>query len=1289
MVEKETPRFLLERTQFVLSFFSQRIKSNRRNRLFARQARKRCKSGQCRPQLEALEDRWLPSVFTVTNTNDSGPGSLRQAITDANSNPGPDTINFRITPGGLQKIVALTDLPTITDPVTIDGTTQPGFSGTPIIELDSGLTRIDDLNDHGLVVTAGQSVIKGLILNFWQVGITLSTNGNNLVTNDYVGVDAAGTHGFDDSGNIVGIRIDLGSSNNTVSNCVISGNVFGVTINFDTPTGPAANGNVVTGCFIGTDKTGTVAVPNGLAGASFVLNGKPVTIPPLGGGIVIAANSSNNFIGPTTSGGPNVISGNNNLGISIGGDFTENNLVQGNLIGTDVSGTKALGNQLDGVRISSGASGNYIGGTTFGAGNIISSNGRDGVALDGAGTVINFVQGNLIGTGKFDEPLGNGRNGVTISGSASANEIGSPSVPTPNGFVQGASNVISNNGQDGVLITDSGTLQNFVTGNFIGTDNAGLVASPNGRNGVSILNGATDNRIGDARQPSPLGGPPISNNVISGNAGDGVFIGGTGTTGNLVEGNFIGVRGVGLSVITIPNGAHGVSVTDGASGNTIGGAADQNLGNVISTNKHDGIFIGDGNSNVVASNFIGTDPSGRQSFGNSLDGVEVSGGSGNTIGGALGGNLISANGASGVVITGNNNVVQGNSIGTDTTGTGALGNAANGVFVTGANNTIGGAVAGDNRIISGNLISGNHLDGVLLRFASATGNTVSGNLIGTTRGGFTPLPNGREGVEITDDASSNVIGGFLQPSQAGGAGNLISGNADNGVFINGLSTNLNLVQSNFIGTTLTGLSALPNGGNGVLLEGGASDNTIGGTDPSDLFHINVISGNRAAGVEIFGGGTSLNTVQRNLIGTDVTGNKKLGNTNGVVIDTLASNNTIGGANVIAGNSNDGVVLSDLAFGNQIEGNFIGTNSKSATGLGNPGEGVALLSGARNNLIGATPGAIVTSSSPTGNVISGNGLDGVLISGVGTTGNQVQGNFIGTTADGESVLGNQANGVLITLGAGSNTVGGTATGAGNLIAGNGANGISIQQSGTTANLVQGNTIGVDLSVTKVLANQANGVTIGGGASNNVLGGTTAGAGNVIAGNKLDGVFLSGAGTTGNLVQGTSIGSIFAGNGQDGVGVSGASGNTMGGLASGAGNTIINNGGNGVLVSAGTTDAIFSNSILLNKLLGIDLASGGNNLESAPALSSAVALGGKTTIQGTLVSLPNTTFTVQFFATSGKTQSLVGFITVTTNATGKASITLTLAFALPLGSVITATATDPLGNTSEFSNSQAVT
>jgi hypothetical protein len=408
----------------------------------------------------------------------------------------------------------------------------------------------------------------------------------------------------------------------------------------------------------------------------------------------------------------------------------------------------------------------------------------------------------------------------------------------------------------------------------------------------------------------------------------------------------------------------------------------------------------------------------------------------------------------------------------------------------------------------------------------------------------------------------------------------------------------------------------------------------------------------------------------------------------VAID-FASNNTIGGANVIAGNSNDGVVLSDLAFGNQVEGNFIGTNSKSAAGLGNAGEGVALFSGARNNLIGATPGAIVSSSSPTGNVISDNGLDGVLISGGGTTGNQVQGNFIGTTADGESVLGNQANGVLITLGAGSNTVGGTAQGAGNLIAGNGANGIGIQQSGTNANLVQGNTIGVDLSVTKVLANQVNGVTIGGGASKNVVGGTTAGAGNVIAGNKLDGVFLKGAGTTGNLMQGNSIGSSFAGNGQDGVGLVGASGNTIGGLASGAGNTIINNGGNGVLVSAGTSDAIFSNSILFNKLLGIDLVSGGNNLESAPALSSAVASGGKTTIQGTLVSLPNTTFTVQFFETSGKTQSLVGSMTVTTNAAGKASLTLTLTFAVPLGSVITATATDPLGNTSAFSNSQVVT
>ncbi len=111
--------------------------------------------------VEELEGRDAPAVYTVANIDDTGAGSLRQAILDANSNPGPDTIEFAIGTG-VQTIAPLSALPTITAAVTIDGTTQPGYAGTPIIEIrgDSAGGGID-----GLTITGSDSIISGLVVN--------------------------------------------------------------------------------------------------------------------------------------------------------------------------------------------------------------------------------------------------------------------------------------------------------------------------------------------------------------------------------------------------------------------------------------------------------------------------------------------------------------------------------------------------------------------------------------------------------------------------------------------------------------------------------------------------------------------------------------------------------------------------------------------------------------------------------------------------------------------------------------------------------------------------------------------------------------------------------------------------------------------------------------------------------------------------------------------------------------------------------------------------------------------
>src|SRR5258708_1101639 len=117
-----------------------------------------------------------PMTFTVTNTNDSGPGSLRQAILDANAHAGADMIVFTIPGAGVNTIAPASALPTITDPVTIDGTTQPGFAGSPIIELSGAIAG----PANGLNITAGSSTVLGLVINRFKGGNNPSSSGNGI-----------------------------------------------------------------------------------------------------------------------------------------------------------------------------------------------------------------------------------------------------------------------------------------------------------------------------------------------------------------------------------------------------------------------------------------------------------------------------------------------------------------------------------------------------------------------------------------------------------------------------------------------------------------------------------------------------------------------------------------------------------------------------------------------------------------------------------------------------------------------------------------------------------------------------------------------------------------------------------------------------------------------------------------------------------------------------------------------------------------------------------------------------
>jgi titin len=531
---------------------------------------------------------------------------------------------------------------------------------------------------------------------------------------------------------------------------------------------------------------------------------------------------------------------------------------------------------------------------------------------------------------------------------------------------------------------------------------------------------------------------------------------------NVIQGNFIGTNPSGTRAL----GSGGV-ILSGAINNLIGGTA-PGEGNLIS-GFGDNVQLMDGSSgNKIQGNKIGTDTTGTISltlglapFGN---GVRITRANNNLIGGteAGAGNLISGNPQDGVLfappigISSTGNLIQGNKIGTDITGTVPLPNGGFGVELDrGANsNTIGGATDG-----AGNLISGNRSFGVIIGYTQglADNNFVQGNKIGTDITGTVALGNGDFSSGVVVEGAGNVIGGTSP-----GAGNLISGNAGDGVVLYLTTGPGNVVQGNRIGTNADGTKALGNGGAGVRVTGPTYSATIGGTADGAG---NLISGNGGDGVLINNPRSQFIPqpqpilVQGNLIGTDVTGQLPLGNGGRGVNIVEGYSDVIGGPspgtqNSIAFNNGDGVFVNsgsgELIRGNSIianggrgitiaandttvQGNFIGTDVSGDLGLGNGSDGIAILN-ASNTMVGGT-------TSATANVIAANGGSGVLISGVNAKSNLIEGNFIGTDASATINLGNAADGVTI-RGASNNTIGGMAAGAGNTIAFNGNDGVLV-------------------------------------------------------------------------------------------------------------------------------------------------------------------------------------------------------------------------------------------------------
>jgi hypothetical protein len=1093
------------------------------------------------------------------------------------------------------------------------------------------------------------------------------------------------------------VGLDIGGGNSCVRGLVISSfTAFGILLEDKCE-------NVIDWNYIGTDNWGLVRRDNSR-------------------GIYID-NVAGNLIGGTTAAARNVISGNKIAGVEIINAGATGNSVQGNYIGVDATGNAPLGNIAAGVDIT-GASTNLIGGAPTGAGNVIGGSGRyiSGSPFVGAAIQIvgdatgNLIAGNFIGTNSAgNAPVANCERGIILV--SSGNTIG--------GVNPAARNIISGNSLAGLYINGD---SNIVQGNYIGTDMNGTKSVSNGT-GVHIVN-AGNNLIG--------GFIPGAGNVISASKGSedlmqkgrGVEITNTRATRNTVQGNWIGTIAGGGG----PLGNEGPGVfIDLAGHNIIGGASD-GAGNVIACNGGDGVVVTeDSTGNRISHNSI---------YGNAGLGINLAAGVEDGYG-------VTANDP-GDADTGPNSLqnypVLSSVMGGDILDVaGNLNSTPNSTFTLEFFSTSAAYFSGgrDGRTFLGYSevttdASGNAPFNATIGTPVNAGESITATATdkdGSTSEFSAPIVALASGAEIVTTTADSGPGSLRQA--------ILNANAKPG---------RDTIAFNIPGAgphSIVPASSLPEFTDPVVIDGytqpGSSVNTAGLQEPCNAVlqialdgtvtralylnndvGLHIHCGNsrvRGLVMQYFGGyallldGAGSNFIEGNFIGTDHNGLNSRGNLLGVFIDTV-SYNTIGGVdpgsrNVISGNQGEGIyIYGKGADHNQISGNFIGVDATGTRLLSNQGNAVGISDGASNAIGGSVAGS--------GNVIArmvadDTTLNGCIhIGGLRARGNIVAGNLIGTTLTGTEPITCSSFGVAITDSARKNTIGGTNTGARNIISRCSQGSIYLS---SDSNTVQGNYLGTDITGTKAFSCM-NGVIITG--SGNRIGGRTRGSGNLISGQLKSGIWLfegpNGSDVRDNKIEGNHIGTQADGSSPLanlwGIKIDGGVYDTaIGDTAAGAGNTIACNGVGVTLRDRygihPISNRISGNSIYGNRTLGIDLGggtedtlgitendpgdwdAGPNNLQNSPVITS-VEGGSSLTVQGTLNSSANATFTLEFFATPGSAtlkpgegQTFLGTATAQTDAGGNASFHALIGVPVAAGRTITATATNYLNNTSEFS------
>ena len=958
-------------------------------------------------------------TFQVTQIGDSGNGSLRKAILDANAAAGADTIQFNLGPIASPPVYLnlLSSLPTITGDVTITG---PGasqvfigpdpsvvnqsfslfvISGSPTVEI-RGLTITNGSSTDGAAIRAVAGTLTVRECSIYQNNVTgnggaVSISGAGNCTLNITDSSIASNNAANLGGGIAVVR----------SSGIATVNLSGATLGRNSTTGQGA-GHFGGGLYVaGGAGPHVVNVTNSTVNDNAISSGGSggaIYVDGMAAGTLSLLNST--LSGNTAAAGSAIHFAHAALTIR-SCTFTANN-ASGSAADSSIFDAGNVGMVVKNTILS----GNIAGGgfRDLGASQLATGNNN---LIGLGGPFPNGTNGNIVGvTNPRLDPINiNGGTSTIIAfqpltfalqPDSPAIDAGSnadvASIPTD----QRGQPRSADGDNNGTAVTDIGAFetQRYLVTTTADTGSGSLRQAilSNNTAGGGFVKFAIPT-LGQIKTISPVGALPIISRIA--------FIDGWSQGGQTYQGPpLIEIEGslapnsIGLDIQWSDCILRGLSI------NNFRGTGGLGVGVRIDTSM--------GLRNWIYGDYIGVRPDGVTARGNGQLGIwirptansNIIGTNADNVRDALERNVISGsaqdNLRTGVYIESNSNIVAGNNIGTDVTGMVAIPNF-NGVWVrTGSSNQIGTSAVSQNPAAERNIIAGNINVGISFT-SQGSNNFVSGNYIGLNASGNAALPNVL-GVYLVD-VNRTLVGGTSP-----GERNIISGNLQQGVIVAGTNAYSNLLQGNYIGTNAVGTGAIPNAFDGVLVREGATFTRIGA----------------------FGDGSSLETARRN---------------------------------VISGNGGPGVTIQDAATNdNRVMGDYIGVAADGVAHLGNMFAGVLIMN-SPNNQVGA-PGTGRNIIGAGVNMLAGNG---VTIAGIDSVGNRVRNNMIGIAADG-SAAGNSGAGVTIMDSAAANAIGGTAAGEGNTIANNGASGVRVINIDTQADSILGNSIvsnsrlGIDLS-----------------------------------------------------------------------------------------------------------------------------------------------------------------------------------------------------------------------------------